>query len=131
MSFATDIKTVMNADPSLNSYINGGIHYENLKDNWIGEQSNSTWLVYEFNKSQVDCLNAKNVYTNYTLKAVVIQRDTNDLMETVSNRLIEYLNGYSYNDIIDIGFTNDTHGFNQQQGVYTNTLEFNVIYIEN
>ena len=130
MSFATDINAVMIADTSLNGLVDGGIHYENLLDNWLGDTDDEAWIVYEFDKDQVDCINSKNVYVNYTLRAVVIQRNSNDAIDTISNRLITYLNNYGSGSIIDIGFSNDQHGFTQQKGIYTNVLEFNCIYVE-
>ena len=131
MSFTTEIYTVMTADPSLNSLVDGGIHYENLIDNWLGSTTDENWIVYSQRKSQQeDCMTSKNVYMTYELSVIVIQRDTNTNLDTITNRLISYLNNHESGNIIDIGFKNDQGGFNQQQNTYMNTLEFSCVYLE-
>lgn len=127
--FVTDIKVLMNNDASINTAVSGGIHYENLIDNWLGNTNHNEWVVYEFNKTPVDCLNSKNLFYNYTLNVVVIQRSSNDLVEYISNLIIDHLSGASYGGIQDIGFLTDDSGFNQQQGTYTNSMSFNCIYV--
>ena len=132
MSFATDINAIMTADTSLNGLVDGGIHYENLIDNWLANTSYNEWVVYAFNKTeQVNCVDSKNVYMNYLMNVTVIQRDTNTNIDTITDRLINYLNNLADGNIIDIAFKSDNHGFGQQQGIYTNTLDFDVTYIEN
>lgn len=131
MSFATDINTVLTSDASLNSYADGGIHYENLIDNWLAETNDDVWIVYSFNKNeQADCLNSKNLYMVYSLTVNVIQRNTNDMLDIITGRLLTYLNNYSSGNIIDIGFIRDGGFFDQQKLIYVNTLEFQSIYIE-
>jgi len=131
MSFATDINAVLIGDASINSYIDGGIHYENLIDNWLAETNDDIWIVYDFNKSeQTDCLNSKNVYMTYTLNIVVIQRSTNTYIDLITDRLVDYLNGYEAGNILDIAFVRDQTSFNQQQDIYTNTMEFRSYYLE-
>ncbi len=132
MSFATEIFNVMTSDSSLNGMVDGGIHYENLIDNWLGDTDDDVWVVYSQNKSkQTDCLNTKNVYMNYDLTTVVIQRNTNTELDIITNRLVTYLNNHESGNIIDIIFKDEQVGFNQQQQIYTNTLNFECIYLEN
>ena len=131
MSFATDINTVLTADSSLNSYADGGIHYENLIDNWLAETDDDVWIVYSFNKSnQTDCLTSKNLFMTYDLAINVIQRNTNTQIDIITDRLLNYLNNYEAGSIIDIAFIRDQGGMVQQQGIYTNTLDFQCTYIE-
>ena len=131
MSFATDINAVLIADGSLNSYADGGIHYENLIDNWLAETNDDLWIVYSFNKSeQGDCLNSKNAYMRYSLSISVIQRSTNTMIDIVTDRLIDYLNNYDSGNILDIGFVRDQGYLDQQKEIYLNTLEFQCTYIE-
>lgn len=131
MSFATEIYNVMISDSSLNSYVDGGIHSENLKDNWLAETNYDKWIVYDHNKSaQGDCMNSKNIYMTYSLSVLVIQRDTNDEIDIITDRLIEYLNNHESGNIYDIGFISDSKSFNQQQNIYSNTLEFVCTYFE-
>ena len=129
-SFATEINAILTADPSINELVNGGIHYENLPDNWVSQPTNDKWIVYEFSKTQTDCLNSKNAYSTYTLSVVVIQRDNNSQVDVMTNMVIGYLNNLTSGNIQDIGFTNDETGFNQQQNTYTNTLDFNCFYVD-
>ena len=130
-SFAVDINTLLVADASLNGYADGGIHYENLIDNWLAETNDELWIVYSFNKSeQGDCLNSKNIYMRYSLSISVIQRATNTMIDIVTDRLIKYLNNYDSSTFIDIGFIRDQGYLDQQKGIYTNTLEFQCTYIE-
>jgi len=131
MSFVDDIYTLMTADTSLNGQVNGGIHYENLIDNWLADTDDTEWIVYEQRKSaQENCINSKNIYMTYRLTAVIIQRNTNTNVDTITNRLITYLNNYESGNIMDIAFISDQGGFNQQQNIYTNTLEFDCVYLE-
>lgn len=132
MSFAVDINTLLTSDPSLNEYADGGIHYENLIDNWLAETDDDVWIYYVFNKStQNDCINTKNVYMDYSLSVNVIQRDTNTEIDIITDRLIEFLNNYGPSgQFIDIGFLRDQGGMDQQRGVYVNSLEFQCQYME-
>jgi len=129
MSFTSEINTIMNADASINALVDI-IRYENLPSEWLTETVNNKWIVFGINKQdQFDCLGAKNVYTNYTLSIVAIQRHTNNELDTISNRLITYLNDISTDNIIDINFNSDQGGFDEQQQIYTNTLEFIASYV--
>ena len=132
MSFESEIYEIMTSDALLNSLAaSGGIHYQNLPKNWLGGDSANEWIVYEVRKSeQEDCINSKNVFMTYQLSAVVIQRNINTLVDTISNRMINYLNNLESGNIYDIGFVSDQPSFNQQQNTYTNALEFVCIYVE-
>jgi len=131
MSFVTEIYDVMTTDTSLNGMVDGGIHYENLIDNWLGETKDNEWIVYEQRKSvQNDCITSKNIYMTYELSIVVIQRNTNTKIDVITNRLISYLNNHESGNIVDVGFKNDQGGFDQQQQIYTNTLTFECTYLE-
>ena len=132
MSFVTDIYTVMTGDSSLNGQVTDGIHYENLQSNWLPQLADDeTVIVYDFNRSeQGDCMSSKNIYMKYDLMVVVIQKGSNDKIETITRRLITYLNNMTDGRIIDIGFVVDAHGFDQQQNIYTNTLSYSCTYDE-
>ena len=131
MSYAVDINSVLTSDPSLNSYADGGIHYENLIDNWLAETDDDVWMVYSFNKtSQTDCITSKNIYMDYSLSITVIQRNTNTEIDIITDRLINYLNNYGSGNIVDIGFVRDQGFLDQQRNTYNNTLEFQCTYLE-
>ena len=124
MSFVNDIKYVMNNDPSICGWIDGSIGYERLNRDFNLTQK---WLLYYFKKNeQVNSMNNKKIYTNYELYTIIITPKNEDML-TKSNRLVEYLNGQTYQSVVDISFYNDDHAFDNERNVYTNTLTFNVI----
>jgi len=125
MSFATDIYAVMTGDSSLNSTINGGINYENLPDNF---DLSKKWILYFFRiSSQVNCLSTKNAYKLYALDVLLIEQNTEDLL-SLTDYVINYLNGTEEGGIIDITFLNDAHSFDQEKNIYMNQLSFEVAY---
>jgi len=131
MSFTTEIYAVMIADSSLNGMVDGGIHHENMIDEWLADDTYNEWVVYDFHKqAQEDCITSKNVYMTYALSIMVIQRNTNTKIDVITGRLLQYLNNHGSGNIIDIGFKNDLAGLDQIKNVYTNTLEFECVYIE-
>jgi len=131
MSFVTEIYDVMTDDASLNAYADGGIHYENLIDNWLANTDDDVWIVYDQRKSaQQNCINSKNIFMTYQFTVVVIQRDTNTEIDLITSRLIDYLNNHESGNIQDIYFTSDQGGFDQQKNIYTNALEFECVYLE-
>lgn len=131
MSFLTEINTILTSDASLNDYIKGPKRYENLPSEWLGNTDYNQWMVWTARRNdQIDCISNKNVYMNYTLSIVIIQRNSNSLIDIITQRLIDYLNNYESGGIQDIAFLSDQPSFDQLQGVYYNGLEFDVKYIE-
>jgi hypothetical protein len=125
MSYARDLKYIMTNDGSLNSYCPSRIHFENLPDNFELIQS---WIVYSFNKSlQQNCLDGK-AFTQYNIVVKIIATDT-IVLETISDRAVEYLNRNYYGGIQDIVFTGDNHAMDLEKKVYTNTLQFDSWYV--
>jgi len=126
MSFTTDIRYLMTADTSLNSYCDGGLYYENLPENF---DLTDTWIVYSFNKSsQVSCLGSTAALTEYNLTVKIISPSTITL-ETVSDYIVSYLNGESYGGIGDITFIGDNHSLDLVKKIYMNTLQFVILYL--
>jgi len=124
MSFATDLYALMLGDSSINAFITGAINYENLPDNF---DLSKKWIVYHYRKSsQTDCLTIKNAYTTYELTVIPITQNTLDLV-TITDDLIDYLNGKEQGSIVDVTFTGDGHSFDQEKNIYMNTLTFDVI----
>ena len=132
MSFLTEINTILTSDTSLNSLIEGPQRYENLPSEWLGNTEYNEWMVWGVRRNnQNDCVSGKNIWMDYTLSVVVIQRNSNSKIDDMTQRLINYLNSYPISGgIQDIAFTSDQPTFDQLQGVYYNGLEFNVKYIE-
>lgn len=125
MSFSTDIMYIMNNDASINSYVDGDILYENLPENF---ELTKNWIVYSFNKTnQFSCLGSNAAITEYNLIIKVVATDTLEL-ETISDRLVAYLNGNEYNQIRDLVFVGDNHTLDLDKKVYMNTLNFNCLY---
>ncbi len=127
MSYGTDINTLMKADASLNAYCNGGIYFENLPDSF---DLSENWIGYSFRKSdQINYMNSDNAYTTYTIVAKVIASDTATL-ESISDRLVTYLNNKNQGGIVDIWFNSDNHTMDLEKQVYMNSLEFDSFYVE-
>lgn len=116
----------MNNDASLNAWCDGGIHYENLPENF---ELTKDWIVYSFNKiNQGSCLNSAPMYIEYALIVKIVARDTVKL-ETVNDYVMEYLDGKEYLGIQDILFTGDSHTLDLDKNIYMNTLNFNALYV--
>jgi len=125
MSFSTDIKYIMDNDTSINTMIDGDILYENLPENF---EITKNWIVYSFNKTnQISCLGSSAAITEYNLVVKVVGHDTLEV-ETISDRLVIYLNGNEYNQIRDIVFVGDNHSLDLEKKIYMNTLNFNCLY---
>jgi len=132
MSFASEIGTLLTSDSSLNEWCDGGIRNENLIDEWLSETDDNLWIVYGFNvEEQGNCLTNYNLYLNYSLNVVIIQRDHNDQLDIIAKRLRDYLNSYTGGNIVDIVFIREgVPGLDQQKNVYSLPLEFLCIYCE-
>ena len=125
MSFASDIYYVMTNDPSINALVNGGIHYEILRDNF---NLTKKWIDYNFRRlEQVDCIGTKDVYTNYEVTTTIITQNSLDCV-SISDLLVTYLNGAEYGGIIDIKLEDDGHVVEQEKNIFKNTLLFTAIY---
>jgi hypothetical protein len=130
MTFEDEMYEIMTSDPSINELVDV-ISYQNLPDNWLGGDTDNHWIAYDIRRiAQTDCIEFKNIFMTFQVSIVVIQRGINTNIDTITNLLINYLNNYSSPTIIDIKFLNDQLSFNQQQNIYTNSLEFECIYVE-
>jgi len=126
MSFATDLYAVMIGDASINTEIDGGIHYENLPDNF---DLTKKWIVYHYNgREQIDCMKGSKLYEIKDLNVTLITQNTEDLT-SISELIKDYLNFTEYGTIMDINFTGDGHTFDQEKNIYMNTLNFDVMNI--
>lgn len=126
MSFATDLQDVMTNDSSINAYCEGGIHYENLPENF---EITKDWIVYSFNKdAQQSCLGSTQPFTKYNIAIKIVATDTIEL-EKINDRLVTYLNGKTYSGIQDILFVGDQHSMDLDKSIYMNTLQFDAIYV--
>ena len=125
MSFSIDLNTLMTSDPSLNAYANGGIHYENLPENF---EITKDWIVYSFNKSSQDfCLGSSPAITRYNVYIKIISTDT-VRCEAMNDRTVAYLNGNTSGNIQDIRFVSDDHSVDLDKNIYMNSLNFEVLY---
>jgi hypothetical protein len=125
MSFSRDLKYLMNADSSTTAYATGGIHYENLPENF---ELSKNWIVYSFNKNSLtSCLSGSSLFTTYNIIVKVVTTDTITL-ENMSDRLVTYLHSSFYGGIQDIIFQNDNHSMDLDKNIYMNTLQFTSIY---
>lgn len=124
MSFSTEIRNLITSTTDISSHVDG-IYYENLPDNYDKEK---TWIVYSFNINNTEkCLNGSSLFKTYNLYIKVVTQDTLKL-ETISDIIINYLDGNGTLHIVDVIFQGDDHTMNLEEGIYMNTLQFNVIY---
>ena len=125
MPFSTDIKTIMTGDSSVNAWCTGGIHYENLPENW---QLTKTWLVYSFNVNDEErCMSGSAYITNYNVVVKIVTTDT-VLLERISDRLRDVLRGATSGNIRDMYFVTDDHTMDLEKRIYMNTLNFVALY---
>lgn len=125
MSFSTDFKALITADSSINYDIKGGIHWENLPENF---EISKNWIVYSFAKGdQESCLTSTAAFTRYNIALKVICTDS-IVLERVSDRIVSYLGGNSYGNIADVLFIGDSHSLDLDKNIYINTLQFNALY---
>lgn len=130
MSFITDFKTIIEADPSINSMIPvSRIKHSHLPIDW---ELHNSWLAWDFvAANQENCLNGNNCFTTYTLNITITFNDTLKL-DTASRYVIDYLNSiYNQQNFIDIAFTGDAKQvtLDKTKNLYQNTLTFVCIHI--
>lgn len=127
MSYGTDIKALFDADSSLNAAVQD-VNYEHLPDNF---DLTKDWVVYSFRVSgQSDCIdNKKNVFQNYELVVRVIS-DSTFKRESLSDYIVDLLNGNSYGGIKDIFFTSSSPTMDQEKAIYANSLTFDSVYVD-
>ena len=126
MSFATSLNTIMTGDASLNAYCDGGIRYENLPTNF---EIVKNWIVYSFNRDTAqNCMSGNSVFSKYNLAVKIVATDTL-VLETIGDRLTEYLEGTASTDAIDFSFVSDNHTLDLDKKIYMNTLQFDVLYV--
>lgn len=125
MSFSTNIKTLIESVPNINTLVTGGIYYEHLPDNFDKEK---VFIVYSFNvASNEQCLTGTSLFLRYNVYVKVVTQDTY-VLETISDTIRNYLNGNDYQGIIDVSFVSDDHTMNLEEQIYMNTLQFITIY---
>jgi hypothetical protein len=121
MSFGSDFAELIKNDPSINTLINGGIRFENLEKNW---DTKKYWVVYTYDKSQqFDALDQKNILSTYAITLTVIGPNAKNV-DNITTMFINYLNGNSYNKILDIWQVNDVKSNDLDMGIYTTEIQF-------
>lgn len=126
MSFGIELRNILTNDASLLGYLDGGIYYEQLPDNYNLEKN---WIVYTFNKAtENDTLSYKNAYTKYNLNFKLITNDTKE-NEEISDYLINMLNNKVSENIKDISFVSDSHSSDYEQLIFINNMFFNAFYV--
>ena len=124
-AFQNDLYTLMTSDSSLNTAMQGRIYFENIEENY---DLNNDYIVYSFRKtSQQDCLNSRNLFTNYSIYVRILSKSTITI-NSLSDYIQNFLNGQSYGNIQDVWFLNDNHTMDLQMGQYSILLEFGAIY---
>jgi len=129
MSVTTDLKYLMDQDPSLNAYIDEGIKYEALPIGWLKNDAslNKTYCYYTQNVIESTRFSGGNTLEKYKLQINPVTYDTN-LLQIISDRFKAYLNRKSYGGILDVWFVNDQHINDFEKNIYTNKMLFNLFY---
>ena len=125
--FGTDIYTLITSDASLNADTDG-INFQNLPDNYLETGVTGNWIVYDYNITENgDCISENDVYRRYGIYVQVISSDT-ATRESLSEDVMDLLNGKSQGDIADIGFTNSDTLIDEEKEIYAILLTFTAIY---
>lgn len=128
MSFVSDFKTIIEADPSINAMVTGDIKFSHLPEDF---DIRKTWIVWDFRSAvQNDTLGHNNCFTQYSIAITVTATDS-VVMNNLSDLVVDYLNRTTSSTFIDIAFVSDSKitSLNKPANVYQNALEFNAIYV--
>jgi len=126
MAFLTDLITCMSGDTSTNNFADGGIVFEHLP---VDFDTNKTWIVFGYsNTGNAGVLGNNNVISNYNLSIQVVSPLAATVLDT-ANRLTDYLNSYSIDNLISIILSNDSLDLNIEKNVYYKTLNYDVLYV--
>ena len=128
MSFLSDFKTIIEADGSINAYVTGGIKFGHLPDDF---DISKTWLVWDFKlNQQFDTMNFNNSYSAYGVSITVSANDS-VVMNNLSDRVVDYLNGKSTSNFPDIHMVSDNKSIvlSKPYSTYQDQLEFDTIYV--
>lgn len=128
-SFTRRLYFLMNSDPSLNAWVNGGIHYEILPIN-EGPNQKKNIVSYTANKSRVNtCMHGDVLSTIYTLNVNIYSHHTNDI-EAINDKFVEHILSYNDEYIHNINFMGDFHDYDAERDIFINTLTFECEYIK-
>ena len=130
MSFTTSFKTIIEACPSIGTYITGGIKFGHLPEDFDIKKN---WLCWDFNlDEQVNVLNGNDAYSNYTV-AITLTSNDSVTTENIGDILVNYLNNKSTSDFPDIYVKSDskTITLNKPANTYQTQFNVGVIYIGN
>lgn len=129
MSFISDFKTIIEADPSINSIVPvSRIKFSHLPEDW---EIHNNWLAWDYQvASQTNSLGTNNCFTTYSISITVTTNDT-VVMNQLCDYIIKYLNGKSTTNFIDIVLISDGKltTLTKPKNLYQNTLTFNAIYV--
>ena len=128
MSFITNFKTVIEADPSINAIVTGGIKYVHLPEDFDIKKN---WLAWDFRiATQEECMNSDIAFTTYALSITMTTTDSITL-DTLSQLVLNYLQGYQDTHFFDISLNNDSKitTLSKTANTYQDAFEFLVIYI--
>ena len=124
MSLKTDLKTVMNADSTINGLVSG-IFFQHATDN---KDLTSEYIVYLMRTvDEISSFDAYNEMDIIELDTEVYSGDTLSL-DTISEAVRAYLDNYSDSSFLDCQLINDEQDEDLEKGQYRNTLTYRIIY---
>ena len=127
MSFATELSTLMNANATINSLVDG-IYRETTSTEFNAQKK---WVIYTCKQNNsISVLGNKDAISMYTLYVEVYTAKASDT-GTISDMIKTYLTGFSSNTIRDISFNTETHSNiadTNNNVAFITLMEFEVVF---
>ena len=124
MSFATDLKTLMNADATLNGLVDG-IYFLEGPDN---VDLTSEYIVYNYEKiDDISSLDAYNTMIIYKLE-IIPYSDDSLVLDNIGEAIRAYLDNYNTTPFEDCHYVDDERGTMGEKNQYLSPLEYRIIY---
>lgn len=124
MSFATDLKTVMNADSTINGLVSG-IYFLNAPDNIDLE---SEYIVYNY--ELIDDISSFDAYSTHSIFKVTLAIYSNNslVMDNIKEAVDAYLNNYEDSNFLDVHYIEDERGTIGEKNQYLSAPELRIFY---
>lgn len=121
MAFSVEFQALLEADASINSFIDGGIYGENLEENF---DLSKNWIVWSFNKTAQEKCMGGIINTNYNITLKIIVYKNTVLLEQINDYIVDKLSFYRGGNFLEVQFTGDSHTMDLDKKIYMNTLNF-------
>jgi hypothetical protein len=127
MSFATEISTVMNANTTLNSLVDG-IYRDTTSTEF---NATKTWAIYTYTRNpDMGVVGDRDFINMYTLY-VEIYTDKASITESLSDAFRTYLTAFTSSTIRQINYLSETHSNAEDANnnvAFVNLMQFEILY---